>query len=193
MKRRELLKLSAKACAFAGASFLCADVGFSFASQKYGYVCRLCRRENMKLFLRGDRCHTDKCALEKKKNCTSCNPKLIVNVSDTITGNPINESSIQIIVAESTIQASCAECHGANEGTLSVYPEKVWYGKFEYLDDDPSEFVTDYNGKAEILIDANCKIYIHARHPLYKQELVGALSIKDQPIYEFDIALDPLY
>ena len=26
-------------------------------------VCRLCRRENQKLFLKGDRCYTDKCAM----------------------------------------------------------------------------------------------------------------------------------
>ena len=31
-----------------------------------GPVCRLCRREGMKLFLKGDRCYTDKCALNKK-------------------------------------------------------------------------------------------------------------------------------
>lgn len=29
-------------------------------------VCRLCRREGMKLFLKGERCHTDKCAIEKR-------------------------------------------------------------------------------------------------------------------------------
>ena len=29
-------------------------------------VCRLCRRENQKLFLKGDRCYTDKCALERR-------------------------------------------------------------------------------------------------------------------------------
>jgi len=29
-------------------------------------VCRLCRREGMKLFLKGDRCYTDKCAMEKR-------------------------------------------------------------------------------------------------------------------------------
>ena len=29
-------------------------------------VCRLCRREAEKLFLKGDRCYSDKCALEKK-------------------------------------------------------------------------------------------------------------------------------
>ncbi|NIQ96616.1 MAG: 30S ribosomal protein S4 [Desulfuromonadales bacterium] len=31
-----------------------------------GPVCRLCRRENMKLFLKGDRCYTDKCAVERR-------------------------------------------------------------------------------------------------------------------------------
>ena len=31
-----------------------------------GPVCRLCRREGMKLFLKGDRCYTDKCALERR-------------------------------------------------------------------------------------------------------------------------------
>src|SRR5579872_2915895 len=31
-----------------------------------GPVCRLCRREGMKLFLKGDRCHSEKCAIEKR-------------------------------------------------------------------------------------------------------------------------------
>jgi len=31
-----------------------------------GPVCRLCRREGVKLFLKGERCYTPKCALEKK-------------------------------------------------------------------------------------------------------------------------------
>jgi len=30
-----------------------------------GPVCRLCRREAMKLFLKGDKCYTKKCAIEK--------------------------------------------------------------------------------------------------------------------------------
>ena len=29
-------------------------------------VCRLCRREGMKLFLKGDRCFSDKCSIEKR-------------------------------------------------------------------------------------------------------------------------------
>ena len=31
-----------------------------------GSVCRLCRRENMKLFLKGDRCYKEKCAIERR-------------------------------------------------------------------------------------------------------------------------------
>jgi small subunit ribosomal protein S4 len=31
-----------------------------------GPVCRLCRREGMKLFLKGERCHTEKCSIEKR-------------------------------------------------------------------------------------------------------------------------------
>jgi len=29
-------------------------------------VCRLCRRENLKLFLKGERCYTDKCVIERR-------------------------------------------------------------------------------------------------------------------------------
>lgn len=29
-------------------------------------VCRLCRREGMKLFLKGERCHSEKCAVERR-------------------------------------------------------------------------------------------------------------------------------
>lgn len=31
-----------------------------------GPVCKLCRREGTKLYLKGERCYTDKCALDKK-------------------------------------------------------------------------------------------------------------------------------
>ena len=31
-----------------------------------GPACKLCRREGMKLFLKGERCYTDKCAIEKR-------------------------------------------------------------------------------------------------------------------------------
>src|SRR6476619_7256820 len=32
-----------------------------------GPVCRLCRRDGVKLFLKGERCYTSKCAIEKRK------------------------------------------------------------------------------------------------------------------------------
>src|SRR5579872_4625297 len=31
-----------------------------------GPSCRICRRENQKLFLKGDRCYTEKCAFERR-------------------------------------------------------------------------------------------------------------------------------
>lgn len=31
-----------------------------------GSVCRICRRENVKLFLKGDRCFSDKCAFDRR-------------------------------------------------------------------------------------------------------------------------------
>ncbi|MGH7909467.1 MAG: 30S ribosomal protein S4 [Thermodesulfobacteriota bacterium] len=35
-----------------------------------GAVCRLCRREGIKLFLKGDRCYTEKCAVERRPDQT---------------------------------------------------------------------------------------------------------------------------
>ena len=32
----------------------------------HGPVCRLCRRENQKLFLKGQKCYTDKCPMERR-------------------------------------------------------------------------------------------------------------------------------
>jgi small subunit ribosomal protein S4 len=29
-------------------------------------VCRICRRENLKMYLKGDRCYTDRCAIERR-------------------------------------------------------------------------------------------------------------------------------
>ena len=31
-----------------------------------GSVCRICRRENLKLFLKGDRCYSDKCSFDRR-------------------------------------------------------------------------------------------------------------------------------
>ena len=35
-------------------------------SRNRGSVCRICRRENLKLFLKGDRCYSDKCAFDRR-------------------------------------------------------------------------------------------------------------------------------
>ncbi|MFO8112658.1 MAG: 30S ribosomal protein S4 [Desulfosalsimonadaceae bacterium] len=35
-------------------------------SRYRGSVCRLCRRENVKLYLKGDRCYSDKCAIDRR-------------------------------------------------------------------------------------------------------------------------------
>ncbi|HQI80913.1 MAG TPA: 30S ribosomal protein S4, partial [Deltaproteobacteria bacterium] len=36
-------------------------------SRYTGAVCKICRREGMKLFLKGERCFTDKCAIEQRE------------------------------------------------------------------------------------------------------------------------------
>jgi small subunit ribosomal protein S4 len=40
--------------------------GRTVLARDTGASCRLCRRENMKLFLKGDRCYGDKCAFERR-------------------------------------------------------------------------------------------------------------------------------
>ncbi|MDO4492910.1 MAG: 30S ribosomal protein S4 [Clostridia bacterium] len=40
-----------------------------------GSVCRQCRREGQKLFLKGDRCYTDKCALTKRHTAPGMNAR----------------------------------------------------------------------------------------------------------------------
>lgn len=47
-----------------------------------GPVCRMCRRENMKLFLKGDRCYTDKCAIERRAYAPGQHGQGRVKVSD---------------------------------------------------------------------------------------------------------------
>ena len=47
-----------------------------------GPRCRLCRRAGMKLFLKGERCYTPKCAFEKRKYPPGQRPKRGVRISD---------------------------------------------------------------------------------------------------------------
>jgi small subunit ribosomal protein S4 len=41
--------------------------GGSKVARYIGALCRICRREGEKLFLKGDRCYTEKCAIERRK------------------------------------------------------------------------------------------------------------------------------
>ncbi|MBN3039224.1 MAG: 30S ribosomal protein S4 [Candidatus Omnitrophica bacterium] len=47
-----------------------------------GAVCRLCRREGTKLFLKGERCETEKCALSKRAFSPGQHGKMRVKQSD---------------------------------------------------------------------------------------------------------------
>lgn len=47
-----------------------------------GPVCRLCRREGQKLFLKGDRCMTEKCALSVKDRPPGTKTKFVRKLSD---------------------------------------------------------------------------------------------------------------
>jgi small subunit ribosomal protein S4 len=40
-----------------------------------GPQCRLCRAEGVKLFLKGERCHTDKCAISRKRPAPGLGPR----------------------------------------------------------------------------------------------------------------------
>ncbi len=47
-----------------------------------GANCKLCRRENMKLFLKGERCYKEKCAFERKEYAPGQHGKLRKKLSD---------------------------------------------------------------------------------------------------------------
>lgn len=51
-------------------------------SRYSGAVCRQCRRENVKLFLKGDRCYTDKCAVERRNYAPGQHGQRRTKVSD---------------------------------------------------------------------------------------------------------------
>jgi len=47
-----------------------------------GAVCRLCRREGLKLFLKGSRCYTDRCAVERRENAPGQHGRMRSKFSD---------------------------------------------------------------------------------------------------------------
>lgn len=54
-----------------------------------GPACRLCRREGLKLFLKGERCYTDKCAVERRKYAPGQHGRMRSKFSDY--GNQLRE------------------------------------------------------------------------------------------------------
>ena len=50
-----------------------------------GPVCRLCRREGTKLFLKGDRCMSEKCAINRRAYSPGQHGKVRVKLSDYAT------------------------------------------------------------------------------------------------------------
>ncbi len=54
-----------------------------------GAECRLCRREGLKLFLKGSRCYTDKCAAERRENPPGQHGRVRSKFSDY--GNQLRE------------------------------------------------------------------------------------------------------
>lgn len=51
-------------------------------SRYRGSVCRQCRRENMKLFLKGDRCYSDKCSFDRRSYAPGQHGQRRTKVSD---------------------------------------------------------------------------------------------------------------
>ena len=74
-----------------------------------GAVCRLCRREGMKLFLKGTKCHTEKCPVDKRNFAPGQHgrdrkvniPSFQVSVNDEI---KIREGSKKLTVLETSIE-----------------------------------------------------------------------------------------
>jgi len=54
-----------------------------------GPSCRMCRREGVKLYLKGDRCYTDKCAVDKRKSAPGQHGARRAKLSDY--GNQLRE------------------------------------------------------------------------------------------------------
>ena len=68
--------------------------------------CRLCRREGQKLFLKGDRCFTDKCAYERRPYAPGFAGKLRKKLSAFATLSAASSAS-------SELPAACQSCGGA--------------------------------------------------------------------------------
>jgi small subunit ribosomal protein S4 len=60
-------------------------LGEGFVARYRDAVCKLCRREGMKLFLKGDRCFSTKCAIEKRNYAPGAHGQRRTKLSDYCT------------------------------------------------------------------------------------------------------------
>ena len=66
--------------------------------------CRMCRRAGMKLFLKGARCHTDKCAIERRGYAPGEHGKSR-RIKETNYGIQLREKSRKLVPILTTLEA----------------------------------------------------------------------------------------
>ena len=79
-----------------------------------GPVCRQCRREGMKLYLKGERCHSEKCAIEKRNFIPGQHGKDAQRRSSATACNS----------AKSRRCAACTACWNASSAAPSKRPPR---------------------------------------------------------------------
>ena len=65
-----------------------------------GAVCRLCRREGQKLFLKGDRCYTDKCSIERRGYAPGMTGENLLSILETRLDNVVYRLGFDMSRAE---------------------------------------------------------------------------------------------
>src|SRR5215469_1121327 len=77
-----------------------------------GPVCRQCRREGMKLFLKGERCHSEKCAIERRN--------FVPGQTARIARRRLSATAFSY--AKSRRCAGCTACWSASSARLTKRP-----------------------------------------------------------------------
>ncbi len=87
--------------------------------------CRMCRRSGMKLFLKGSRCFTDKCAIERRGYAPGEHGKSR-RVKETNYGQQLREKqkTRQIYGLRSRRRVRSTGCSSASSGTTSPRPRR---------------------------------------------------------------------
>ena len=75
-------------------------------------VCRICRRENLKMYLKGDRCYTDKCAIERRPYPPGQHGQGRVTLFDH-QGKVVDGAFRGIELSHSAVEASLTICNPA--------------------------------------------------------------------------------